>query len=252
MRFSTFDLTLWAAGFFLNGLLLGVLLLKRRAPKEPWFTAWIALGCVSTAILFFAYRSEIGQVYFVLYWFNVLLDLMLQLGVIAEIARSVLCRNDSWVENARDTFTRLCLASVVVATLATVLTTPAVDSFADGIFARSNLFMTVLFCFMFGSVMAVSNQLGLAWNNRATRVGAGLAVWNLASFLTDTLHAYWRTMSYFNHLEHARTITFQLVSVYWIALHLAPEPDADVPSEEVLRDLAALRGRFGGPAAVEK
>ena len=245
MNLSWTSKVLWAAGFLWNAALFFVLLYKRRFRLVPWFTGWIAFGLTYTFSLFSVYRLGSKQVYAAIYWSGAFIDLLLQVAIILEIARSALRRSGRWVEGAR---LRLLLTGGVAPLVAFAMAwfmTPAAQSSLDAWDARANLFITLLICLLFSAVIAASQQLGLSWRDYAMREGYGLTLWTLASFLTDTLHAYWRTMGYFSALEYIRIAVFQLVSIYWTVAFWLPE-SAPLPiSSEELARAKALKGRLG-------
>ena len=219
------ELALWAAGFVLSTALFLTLLGTGRAASQPWFTAWIAFGCLNTVGLFLASRSNIHRLYFRLYWSSAFIDLGLQLLVIFEIAASVLKRKGAWVEKAGFKLAVWSFVSLITASLASVLVKPATTNTADAFFGRMDLFTTLEFCCTFMSVMFISRQLGLYWRGLPARIGYGLAAWNCVSFLSDNLHTYWSALRYFDQLEYIRDLSFIVAVVYWIRLSLR----ADLP-----------------------
>ena len=228
MRVSTIELVIWTAGFATNFLLLIVLMIRRSYRVQPWFSCWIAFGCANTAVLYWvSQRSDRPHLYFDIYWLGAAIDLVLQCIVLIELARSVLRREGKWVEEIGKQFWLAALTALVIAIALSARMHPATTSPVDELFARANLFMTVLFCFVFTSVMVFSHRCGLAWGNRAARVGYGLMFWTILSFLTDTLHTYWRTAPYFDCLENARSIFYLAVLTYWIFIHWAEVPSMD-------------------------
>ena len=206
---------LWAASFFLNATLVFVLILKRRYRTVPCFTVWIASYCVYSIVLFFAYRSGSKHAYFLLYWGTSFLDLLLQVAVVFEIAAIVLRRSGGWVEGARLRLGLLGATAPVIAFGMASFMMPAAETKLDAWDARASLFTTVLICVLFSAVMLVSQQLGVSWRELALREGYGLTVWALVAFITDTLHAYWRTAEHFSALEHVRMAFYLGSLIYW-------------------------------------
>ena len=244
MNLSLMAKILWAAGFALNAALFFVLLYKRRYRVAPWFTCWIGFGLAYTLTLFVGYRLGSKPLYARLYWIGAFVDLLLQVAVVLEIARSVLRRSGRWVEGAR---LRLLLMGAVAPLAAFCMAwfmTPAARTRLDAWDARASLFTTILICLLFSGVAAASQQLGLRWRDYAMREGYGLIAWTLAAFFTDTLHAYWRTMGYFSAVEYARIAVFQAVSIYWTIAFWLPESAPAPLSSEAMARLEALRSRL--------
>ncbi len=246
MNLTLMATVLWAAGFVLNAALLFVLLYKRRYRAVPWFTLFIAGGCVYTIALFLAYRFGSKHVYAVLYWSSDFVDLLLQIAVVLEIAGTILRRSGRWVEGARVRLALMGASAPLIAGAMASLMKPAAETRLDVSLARASLFTTILVFLLFVAVVAASHQLGLGWRTYVMWESYGLVIWVSVGFLTDTLHAYWRTLGHFSLLENVHIVVYQLVSVYWIVAFWIPER-ATLPralsESEVLR-LASLKSRL--------
>lgn len=241
MNLSLIATALWAAGFVLNAALVFVLLYKRRYRTVPWFTAWIGMGCVYTIALFLGYRFSSKHIYAVIYWSSDFFDLLLQVAVVLEIAAIVLRRSGSWVEGARVRLGLMGASAPLVAFAMAWLMKPAAETRLDAWAARASLFTTILIFLLFIAVVMASHQLGLGWRSYAMRESYGLVVWVVVAFLTDTLHAYWRTLGHFTSLENVRIAVFQLVSIYWVIAFWFPEPALAPITSENITQLEALQ-----------
>lgn len=210
---------LWAYGFLQNLALLFVLLKRGRARSFPAFTVLIAFGTLRTIVLFIVFRAA-GRhhAYALAYWYAAGLDLLLQVAVVYELARSALYRSSEWIPGAKSRFLLFAIAAPAVGILFAATMTPAARNALDSWDARANLFITVTICLLVSAVMTVSRQFGGGWNDLVLRFSAGLAVWSLASFATGTLHAYWRTADSFSLLENVAGIVYLLVTLYWIVV----------------------------------
>ena len=76
------------------------------------------------------------------------------------------------------------------------------------------------------------------------RVSYGLVTWVSVGFLTDTLHAYWRTMGHFSLLEHVHDVTFQLVTILWCIAFWLPERAVAPLGKEVIIRLESVKRRL--------
>jgi len=244
VNLSLLATVLWAAGFVLNAALVFVLLYKRRYRTVPWFTAWIASDCLYTVVLFFAYRFASKHLYAVLYWSTSFLDVLLQIGVILEIAAIVLRRSGRWVEGARLRLSVMGAIAPLVAFCMAWFMTPAAETSLDGWAARASLFTTILICLLMSGVMTVSQQLGLGWKSHVMRESYGLILWTLIAFATDTLHAYWRTMGHFSILENIRIAGFQASLIYWAVAFWLPELEPTSITLETISRLEVLKSRL--------
>ena len=236
MQISIVAAVLWAVGFGLNTALFLVLLFRRRYRMVPWFTAWIGFEIMYNVASFIAFRLGSKAVYSEVYWSCAFIEFGLQIAVVLEIAASVLRRSGRWVQGAR---IRLLAAGGVAPVLALAFAwfmTPAAETRLDAWEARVSLFTTLLICFLFTSIMAASQQLGLAWRSHVMREGYGIAVWVLIAFLTDTLHSYWRTAASFTAVEQVRMVFYLGSLVYWIVAFWIPERvPSDLPSDMLER-----------------
>ncbi|MGI4831535.1 MAG: hypothetical protein ACRYFU_25630 [Janthinobacterium lividum] len=229
MNLSRTALILWAASFLANAALFIVLLFRRRIDVVPWFSAWIGFNLLYTTVLYGTYKLGTRETYIVLYWTGAFLDLALQVGMVMEIAGYVFRRGGQWVERARERLLVAGLASAFAGILMGWAMTPAAVSRLEGVESRIDLGATVFITILFTSVMVVSHQLGLSWKNLVLREGYGVAAWSVFSFITDTLHAYWRTAEHFTLLEHVRIIVYLAALGYWIAIFWRLESTLDMP-----------------------
>ena len=241
MNLSLLDSLLWAAGFLGNAALLFVLVYKRRYRTVPWFTTWITFGIVYTITLFAAFRVGTKHVYAVLYWSGAFLDLLLQLSVVLEIATYVFRRGDRWVEGAKGRFALMGLCAPLIAGVLAWQMKPAATSALDAWESRDSLFTTVVVCILFSAVMVVSQQVGVGWRDLVLREGYGLIAVALVAFITDTLHAYWRTIEHFSQLENLRMVAYLGTLVYWSVIFWLPERGMTSLDPDANKYLEALR-----------
>ncbi len=241
LNLSLLDALLWAAGFICNAALLSVLIYKRRYGTIPWFTAWISFGIVYTITLFVAFRVGTKHVYAVLYWSGAFLDLLLQLAVVFEIATYVFRRGQCWVEGAKGRFAIMGVSAPLLAGLLAWQMTPAATSALDSWESRDSLFTTVVICILFSAVMVVSQQVGVSWRDLVLREGYGVIGMAVVAFVTDTLHAYWRTIEHFSQLENVRMVAYLGTLVYWMVIFWLPERGMTSVDASINKRLEALR-----------
>ena len=101
MHLSLVAIALWAAGSALNVTLVVVLFYKRRNRVVPWFTAWMTYELLYALACFLVYRTGSKETYRLVYWIGALIDFLLQIAVVGEIAQSVLKQSGRWDEGAR-------------------------------------------------------------------------------------------------------------------------------------------------------
>jgi hypothetical protein len=239
VRLSLIAVALWAAGSALNAALVFVLLYKRRWKTVPWFTVWMIFDLGLAATCFVVYQVGSKETYRWVYWLGALMDFLLQISVFVEIASSVMKRGGEWVEGAKSALLPYAIAGPVVAAGFAATITPATPNLLYSLNARASLFTTILICFLFAAVVRGSQRLGLDWRSHIARESFGLTIWTLASFVTDTLHSYWRTLAHFQTLEHVRMVFFQASLLYWCIAFWIPEPEPRPIPAEVRRTFDA-------------
>ncbi len=240
MHVSVVAAVLWAVNFGLNAALLLVLGYGKRHRLVPWFTGYIAYGALYNVACFIVFRVGTRQLYKEIYWCGAFLDFVLQIAVVLEIGAIVLRRSGRWVEGAKGRLVAAAAAAPLIALLMASMMKPAAQTRLDAWDARVSLFTTVFICLLFTSIMAASQQLGLAWRSHVMREGYGLTVWVLAAFLTDTLHAYWRTAESFTALEHIRMMSYLGVLSYWIIAFWVPEKAQTALPSDMLERMKIL------------
>lgn len=244
MPLTLIDKLLWLFGFLETAALLFVLVDKRRTRSVPWFTAFIAFGVLRTIVLFAVYRI-FGRhhEYFLAYWSAAGVDLLLQIAVVYEVARTVFQRRGTWVPEARKRFFLIASLAPLMSLALALTLQPAARSALDAWDARADLFLTTVICVLCGAVTTVSKQLGLSWRTRVTWFMWGLIVWTISTFFTGSLHAYWKTVDQFGRLENAAVVVYQLVTVYWMVVFWIPEPERRKAPDDINRDLEEVRQR---------
>jgi membrane protein CcdC involved in cytochrome C biogenesis len=244
VNFSLMATVLWAAGFIGNAALIFVLFYKRRYGLVPWFTAMIALGLVYTIALFAAYRFGSKHVYALVYWSSAFLDVLMQIAVVLEIAKYTLKRSGRWVPGSRLPLVLMGSTAPLVALAMAWFMKPAARTSLQAFEARSSLFTTILICLLFSAVVVASQQLGLGMQTHVMRESYGFMVWSLVAFVTDTLHAYWRTVGHFAALDHIRMVVYLATLVYWSVVFWLPEPTLLPISVDTKKRLNAFAARL--------
>ena len=210
----------------------------------PWFTLYVTSHSLYTISLFLAFRFASKHTYAYVYWSAEFLDVLLQVAVILEIAGIVLQRSGRWVRGTRARLSLIGMMAPVIAFGMAWSMNPAADSRLDALDARASVFTTVFVFLIFLGVVVASRQLGLGWRTYVMRESYGLFVWVTVAFLTDGLHAYWRTLGHFTLLEHVRIAVYQLVVIYWIIIFWLPEPALRSMTKENKNSLEALQKRL--------
>src|SRR6201995_1819102 len=127
MNLSAMELFFWAAGFVAHLILLFVLFYRRRVRTFPFFTSLIALNVIRTVVLYLVLHHGSRNSYFYTFWSLSVLDVILQLGVVYEVATQVFRPLQVWAPDVRGKFLWLLNLSTTVALVLAWAATPVVQ-----------------------------------------------------------------------------------------------------------------------------
>ena len=243
MNFSVIQNVLWAASFAANVALLFVLVSKRRTREFPVFTAWMGFLSAEMAVLFLIYRWGSAHLYALIYWSCVVVDFLLQLGVVMEMARIVLRPNGTWLSEARGRFLVSGLLGAMVAAGAALLLHPDANSSLDVWEIRGNLFTGIIIVELFSAMMGAANRLGLQWKSHVMGLGQGLFVWSAIAVLVDALHNVLGSYRWFTALDNVRITVWTAAAIYWAVVFWKPERTRNPLSPEMEQYLLGLHRR---------
>jgi len=222
---SVLDRILWAAGFAGNTVLLLVLLFRKRWKGFPVFTSWIGFNSLRTVVLFFVYRYGSDHTYTFAYWGASYLDLLLQIGIIYELARNVLKPGGVWIQDAKKMFFLLAIVGAALAVVIAYFIKPTARSPIGFWIEKGNLFSSMLTVELVVSMMFASTYLGLVRNSHVLQIGEGLAVWAAVALLSEGAYSHFGPAWHGAILDKIRIFTYQCVTIYWIISLWRPEPE---------------------------
>ena len=101
MHLTGLDRLLWALSLLGHCALLGVLLLRRRAPSFPAFTTLITVNILRSIVLYLILRFGRPDTYFYTYWTLAIVDVALQLAVAYELATHVFQPLGDWAPDVK-------------------------------------------------------------------------------------------------------------------------------------------------------
>ena len=244
MQFTLLARVLWAAGFIEQAALLLVLIGRRRYRSFPVFTAWIGFLVAKTAVLFTLYRVGSPREYAMVYWSGEVLDLLFQIGVIFEICRSVLRPTGTWIRDALRSFLFLAGIGLAVALVLSWFASPNSPNSLGAWIERGNIFSALLCLEVFLAMVAASTRLGLVWRNHVMGVASGWAVWAVVGFFVEAAFSYLGPNWHGIVLDQIRIVTYQLVTIYWIAMFWQNEPAERSISSQMQSYLLELHERI--------
>jgi hypothetical protein len=211
MHASQLELQFWAAGLLGHCLLLIVLAARRRMRRFPFFTALIAANILRSVTLFGVHGHTSKDAYLITYFSFAILDLILQLCVVYELASHVFQPMGTWAADVRRGFLILAFSSVVIALALASMPTPPERTELKVLLDRGNLFSSALLCELFLGMIAFSFTARLPWKTHVARLAQGLGFYSLVGLLTEGAHnvtGMMRTLAISHELTILRESTY--------------------------------------------
>ncbi|MGB8536426.1 MAG: hypothetical protein WCD57_08435 [Acidobacteriaceae bacterium] len=244
MHLTGIDLLFWLLGFLENLGLLMVLVYRRRVERFPYFTALITLNVIRTIVLYLVLRYSTRDVYFYSYWSLTVLDTILQLCVVYEVASRVFRPLDVWAHDVRGSFVWLLGLSLLVSLCLTWLASPPARTWVQSFSTKGNLFAATLQSELFVAMMALSIHARLPWRTHVAKIAQGLGAYSLLSVLVETGHSYFgvgREVPGFVILSHVRMAAYLGCVSYWIVSLWRKEPALRTMTSEMREKMFTLQ-----------
>ena len=237
MHLTGIDFLLWAAGFLAHIVLLAVLFARRRVQSFPIFSTLIATNIVRTLALYLIVLDHGSKhEYLLAYSSFAILDLVLQLGVVYEMASHVFRPLGHWAPDVRGSFLVMVSISLLVAAGLTYLPdNPPAPTWLKSALIRGNFFSATLMAELFLGMVILSITVGLPWKTHAARIAQGFGFYSLVCILTEAAHTYLgmdhdarvsSAVSYFRISSYLFTVGYWTVTL-WVQ---APAP-RELPDE---------------------
>jgi hypothetical protein len=246
MHVNSLDLFFWAAGFWGEVLLLGVLWQRGRAAAFPVFTTYIGFSVARTIYLYLVMPRLGLRGYEVSYWWLGVIDELLQLLVAYEVAMHVFRPTGVWAPDVWRTFLGMAALGVTVAGVLTRLDVPATTDPVQADFYRANFFSAVLMSELFVGMLALSVNVGLPWKTHAARIAQGLGVYSVVCVgigIASTMLGIRHAIRVSEELAHVRMTVFTLCEAYWIAMLWQSAPAPRELPEEMRTQIYVLQRR---------
>ena len=224
MNLSGLDLGLWVAGFLGHFTLFTILILRKRWPRFPVFTMLICMNMVKDPLMFILYRQRAWDSYTHAYWTFSVLDFILQLGVIWEIARTIMRPTGIWSQEARRFFLLWAVLGIALAATLAWFIAPPADNLAGSLKVKAFMFTGFVICELCLVMLVTAERYGLGWRNHVMALVTGWSVWALVSILSDGLHVYFGSERYFTNLTHLPMFVYLAALCYWSFQFWANEP----------------------------
>ncbi len=244
MPFTGIDRSLWAIGLFGHLALLSVLLARHRAIRFPMFTALISANIVRTLLLY-SLRSN-DRAYVTVYLLAHVLDVVLQLAVVYEVARHVFRPNGRWAPDVHHAMFWLTWGSLALATGLTWLAAPNAPGLERTALLKSEFFSSALMSELFLGMVGLSVTVGLPWKTHDARIAHGLGAFSLLDIAIEavhTVHGGAGTSNIQDALTVSRMIVYLFCLLYWIVTLWQEAPQPRELPQKLLADLRTLNAR---------
>ncbi len=246
MHLTGLDFFFWAVGFFENLGLLFVLWYRRLARSFPFFTALAILSVLRTIVLYFVHSYGTKDSYFYTYWLLAILDTMLQLGIVYEIASRVFRPVGVWAGDVRGSFLWMVGLSTTVALGLSWLASPPARTWRESFVTKGTLFAAALMSELFVLMMSLSISAGFPWRTHVAKIAQGLGAYSLVSVLIETGHSYFgvgREAPAFVFLSRVRIASYLTCVAYWAVMLWRKEQLSRQMTKEMSERLFTLQRR---------
>jgi hypothetical protein len=220
MDLSHFDGALWLLSL-VGQLLLAFVMLRTKLYREfPIFSSYILYASISDVCSFILFRHASERVYFWVYFSNNIPELMLQIGILVEMARNVLSPVKRSLPRASlYIFGVMLVAGTALALLLSMHSQPAdLDRWAQ-YFLHINFAVAILRLAIFAAIAGFSQLLGIGWKNHVLQIAGGFLTYSIAVLMVQLLHRYTYAGVMNQDLSHLheqlRIIVWCMVLGYW-------------------------------------
>jgi len=216
-----------------EAVLFAILVMRCRWRSFPVFTTCMGVETVMNLLFLIPILNGSRRLYWWIYFSTVLLEFLMQLGLVWEIARIVMRPTGTWVHDARRRFILWGTAGILFAAVVPFLVPITAATPFGRMELRGNLFTSLVFCELIAVVTRTSKSLGLGWRNHVMALSDGWTIWVVVATLTDGLQTYSGLASYYNDLEFVRMAVFLVVVLYWMVQFWLDEPARQPVSPEL-------------------
>jgi hypothetical protein len=215
-----------------NAALFAVLIIRHRWKEFFVFTVLMGFESLLIPTLSGVVRFGSQSLYEQVYWSSVLIEFLLQLGVIWEIARIVMRPTGTWLSDARKQFILGSAAGLCLAAVLAWMLSPPVSNLREGLESGSSFFTSLVVCELFVVMLLTAKRLGLGLRNHVFALVTGWSGWVMVAMAVDLLHGYLGTHFYYDALDNLRKTAYLAALLYWIVQFWREEPTRkELPAE---------------------
>lgn len=221
MALSSAIYGLWVASICLQVLLGVVLLAKKSLHKFPFFTSY-ALFNLFEIIGGYLLRGN-GPLYFRFYWSSVGISILLGLGVVYEVFRTIFVQHPALRRLASILFAAAVVLLVAAGVIVVWIKSPGGSKSMTSavlVIAEATRILEVgllMFLFVFASAF------GLHWRQATFGIALGLGICTAVELLSVTMQSEWGASEVVLLLNLARMLAFNMSLLIWIGYIVVPE-----------------------------
>jgi len=249
MHLSSIDDIFWALGNVGELLLLVILIFRRRYKIFPIFTAYIVWLAISDPLLVAVIASRHdhgGHLYYRTYFVFNIIQYILELSVLFEIASAVL--RPATRVMSRNIVLILAFIMAVVAVVAFLITADinsATLSHPRTYFVV-NTTMAILCLVAFLLIAGFSQLLGLSWKNYVLQLTSGLAFYAVVTLVAELGHSRLRRGPLYAHefyaLDRLRVAGYLCALYFWCYAFAKKEAPRKEFSPQMAKILVSISG----------
>jgi len=210
------DNALWIAGILLEAAVVGTLIYRRVWRILPLFSVYCAWDLLSNTGAY-PLRQYFSAQYPTVYLVQVIVDAVFVLGVLVELAWSVL-------RPLRSSLSRrilVVIAILIVAVGAAILPFSGIHQFSTSDPAMQGIFRVqqtaaILRILFFLGLAGFSQLLSIGWRDRELQVATGLGFYSLASVTVSLLQSNQTMESQYRSLNVIVVASYLCSLLYWV------------------------------------
>ena len=219
MNLTLIDAALWALSLGGELVVLGVLVRRRLYRPFPIFFGYI-LFCVVSDVSFIVLFPHLSQKAYMRAYFtmNNVPELLLEIGILIEVARSVLDPvKRSLPRPALYVFAGMLAVGTFAALLLSRHSQPAELDRWSQYFVHVNLAVAILRVAIFSVIASFSQMLGIGWKNHVLQIATGFLGFSIVALLIEVLHHIVgvTNASAYHLLDQFRVVGWCVALGYW-------------------------------------
>lgn len=233
---------MWTAGEIGVAVLFAVLFCKGAAKVFPWFTAWCTYQFCVTLLLYYLYRAGSLMLYSKVYWYGQILELVLQLAVIVNMALLLFRPRAEWIPGTKRLVYVGAGLALAAAGVLTIVAEPNAPTAELSWLIRGNLFSAVLTTELSLAVITTAYFLSLSWRQWVTGMAIGLVLRFAVACLVEGAHTYFGEGTLYKVLDHIRMYAEIAALLFWTVSFSRKEPERRPLTPEMIETLTRLGG----------